>query len=165
MSPLCDRNRVDVPKSQITFLSRVNKLIRPCACLRAQGDREAAEGLAVSPLCDRDRVDVPKSQITLQSRVWGEQVKRPCACLRAQGDREAAEGLAVSPLCDRDRVDVPKSQITFLDFVVAPCFEALRGLAPATAEAALANIGVARAHWQDQPRRNPSTMFALDDLP
>ena len=91
--------------------------------------------------------------------------KNPMCMVRAQGDREAAEGLAVSPLCDRERVDVPKSQITFLDYVVAPCFEALRGLAPATAEAALANIGVARRHWEDQPRRNPSTLFPLDDLP
>ncbi len=29
-----------------------------------QGDRERAEGLAVSPLCDRQKVDVPKSQLT-----------------------------------------------------------------------------------------------------
>ena len=70
----------------------------------------------------------------------------------------------MSPLCDRERVDVPKSQITFLDYVVAPCFEALRGLAPDTAAAALANIGAARAYWEAQPRRNPSVMFALDDL-
>ena len=82
----------------------------------------------------------------------------------AQGDREAAQGLPVSPLCDRGRVDVPKSQITFLDYVVLPCFEALRGLAPKTAATAIANVGAAHAHWDAQPCRTPSIMFALDDV-
>ncbi|CAL8461903.1 g1434 [Coccomyxa elongata] len=83
----------------------------------------------------------------------------------AQGDRERREALPVSPLCDRERVDVPKSQLTFLEYVVRPCFEALRALAPETAAIALRNIEIGRRHWEEQPRRNASsTMFPLDDL-
>jgi len=82
-----------------------------------------------------------------------------------QGDRERRAQLPVSPLCDKERVDVPKSQLTFLEYVVRPCFEALRGLAPATAAAALRNVEAARRHWEDQPQRVPSaTLFPLDDL-
>ena len=47
---------------------------------------------------------------------------------------------------------------------VLPCFEALRGLAPKTAAEAIANIGAARAHWDAQPKRAPSVMFAFDDV-
>ena len=71
----------------------------------------------------------------------------------------------MSPLCDRDRVDVPKSQLTFLEYVVRPCFEALRAFAPETAAVALRNIEAGRRHWEGQPRRNASsTLFPLDDL-
>ncbi|KAK9908731.1 hypothetical protein WJX75_002027 [Coccomyxa subellipsoidea] len=83
----------------------------------------------------------------------------------AQGDRERREGLPVSPLCDRERVDVPKSQLTFLEYVVRPCFEAVRSLAPETAAIALRNVEAGCRHWEEQPRRCPSnTIFPLDDL-
>jgi hypothetical protein len=73
--------------------------------------------------------------------------------------------MAVSPLCDRKRVDVPKSQVTFLDYVVRPCFEALKGLAPVTAAAALKNIDAAHAYWTEQRQRASQAMvFALEDL-
>jgi hypothetical protein len=71
----------------------------------------------------------------------------------------------VSPLCDRERVDVPKSQLTFLEYVVRPCFEAVRSLAPETAAIALRNVEAGCRHWEEQPRRCPSnTIFPLDDL-
>lgn len=71
----------------------------------------------------------------------------------------------MSPLCNKDKVDVPKSQITFLDYVVRPCFEALKGFAPATAAAALYNIDAAHAYWTQLRKRGSSTMlFTLDDV-
>lgn len=56
--------------------------------------------------------------------------------------------MPVSPLCDRERVQIPKSQLTFLDYVVRPSFEALRGLCPHVAAAALSNMEEAREHWE-----------------
>ncbi|KAJ1568220.1 cAMP-specific 3',5'-cyclic phosphodiesterase 4D [Cladochytrium tenue] len=41
-----------------------------------------------------------------------------------QGDRERALGLPISPYMDRTSLNVPSSQIGFLDFVIAPLFEA-----------------------------------------
>ena len=65
-----------------------------------------------------------------------------------QGDQERKRGLPVSPLCDRERVQIPKSQLTFLDYVVKPSFEALRGLCPHVAAAAMKNMEEARQHWE-----------------
>lgn len=50
---------------------------------------------------------------------------------------ERAAGLEVSSLCNRHDVDVGSSQLSFLQFVVAPTFNALRPLAPRTAATAL----------------------------
>lgn len=67
-----------------------------------------------------------------------------------QGDSERKRGMPVSALCDREKVEVPKSQLAFLNYVVKPTFEALKGLAPVTAGYALDNIETAVRHWEQQ---------------
>ncbi|KAK9820126.1 hypothetical protein WJX72_006367 [[Myrmecia] bisecta] len=84
----------------------------------------------------------------------------------SQGDKERERGLPVSPLCDREKVQVPKSQMTFLDYVVKPSYEALKWLAPHTAERALHNIERAKQHWASVTRASGQSLSpqqSLDD--
>lgn len=66
----------------------------------------------------------------------------------AQGDREKAAGRNITPLCDRNTVSKAGSQVGFVDFVVAPTFEALNKIA----DVALARqyIKEYREYWQQE---------------
>ena len=64
------------------------------------------------------------------------------------GDLEREKWMLVSPLCDREKVEIGKSQLIFLERVVRPCYNALRGLAPNSAALALQYVDEACHHWE-----------------
>jgi len=59
------------------------------------------------------------------SLVWTERVLTE---FFAQGDRERDLGRSISALCDRRSVNVAESQISYVNFIVKPCFTALRSI-------------------------------------
>ncbi|KAI9338397.1 hypothetical protein DFJ73DRAFT_620658, partial [Zopfochytrium polystomum] len=62
-----------------------------------------------------------------------------------QGDKERALGIPISPYMDRETLNVPSSQIGFIDFVIAPLFDAFEKFEPIPG--LLANLRRNKEHW------------------
>mmetsp|Transcript_44967 Transcript_44967/g.106854 ORF Transcript_44967/g.106854 Transcript_44967/m.106854 type:complete len:155 (+) Transcript_44967:1-465(+) len=66
----------------------------------------------------------------------------------AQGDREALLQLPISPLCDRTTTDVTSSQIGFIEFIVAPIWQAISVLIPDLSDEVTTNLQENLRFWK-----------------
>jgi hypothetical protein len=62
--------------------------------------------------------------------IYQEWIERITIEFLNQGDREKELGLPISPFCNRDNVNTQLSQKSFINFIVAPLYEAMHSWMP-----------------------------------
>jgi hypothetical protein len=74
------------------------------------------------------------SDVSNPTKVWplySQWIDRIISEFTAQGDKEKEQGLPISPFCNRDNANnIPLSQKSFINFIVAPLFDAMHSWVP-----------------------------------
>ena len=62
--------------------------------------------------------------------IYSEWIERITTEFLSQGDKEKELGLPISPFCNRESSNTKLSQKSFINFIVAPLFEAMNNYSP-----------------------------------